>query len=80
MEASIKTILLEFKIFQDQMALFETEIISKIHENNPSEKLQIIYKTENPSVSYLLSNSIHIYDITYAALQHADNFSELHIT
>ena len=52
MEASIKTILLEFKIFQDQMALFETEIISKIHENNPSEKLQIIYKTENPSVSY----------------------------
>ena len=76
MEASIKTILLEFKIFQDQMALFGTEIISKLHENNPSEKLQIIYKTENPSVSYYLSNSIHIMILH----MHADNFSELHIT
>ena len=50
MEASIKTILLEFKIFQDQMTSFATEIISKLHENIPSEELQIIYKNENLEV------------------------------
>ena len=50
MEASIKTILLEFKIFQDQMTSFATEIISKLHENIPSEELQIIFKNENLEV------------------------------
>ena len=58
MEASIKTILLEFKVFQDQMTSFVTEIISKLHENNPSEKLQIIYKKENPGVSIQLHRDV----------------------
>ena len=55
MESSIKTVLLEFKILNDQVVSFEDEIILKLKEKIPNEELLLIFKEDNlPLVSYFI--------------------------
>ena len=55
MESSIKTVLLEFKILNDQVISFEDEIILKLKEKIPNEELLLIFKEDNlPLVSYFI--------------------------